>query len=164
MPIIMTLIRFNLFFFIGLCCLSCGPDYLFTEEKKIDAGQWAYRDTMDFKFTVADTAQFYNLFADFEYADTFPLQNVYLRLHTLFPDGKRLSRVRSFDLFDAQGNSTGKCSGHTCNTRFALQEKAFFNLPGTYVITLEQFTRRDPLPGVSMAGLSVEKTGEARGK
>jgi gliding motility-associated lipoprotein GldH len=158
----MNLLKVNLFVFIVLCGVSCGPDYLFTEEKKIDAGQWTYRDTLDFKFTITDTAQLYNLFADIEYADTFPLQNVYMRLHTQFPDGKRLTRVRSFDLFDVQGNATGKCSGHTCDTRFMLQEKAFFNLPGTYTITMEQFTRRDPLPGIRTAGLAVEKTGKAR--
>ena len=36
------------------------------------------------------------------------------------------------------------------------------NIPGTYTITLEQFTRRDPLPGINIAALAVEKTGEAR--
>lgn len=154
--------RFCLFACIVACFTSCGPDYLYSEEKKIQNGQWAYRDTMDFSFTVTDTSQFYNLFADFEYADTFPMQNVYLRLYTRFPDGKRSARVRSFDLFDAQGNTTGKCSGHTCNTRFTLQDKAYFNIPGTYTITLEQFTRRDPLPGINIAALAVEKTGEAR--
>ncbi|MCA0236691.1 MAG: gliding motility lipoprotein GldH [Bacteroidetes bacterium] len=154
--------RFFLFACIAASLTSCGPDYLYSEEKKIENGQWAYRDTMDFSFTVTDTSQFYNLFADFEYVDTFPMQNVYLRLYTRFPDGKRSARVRSFDLFDAQGKTTGKCSGHTCTTRFTLQDKAYFNLPGTYTITLEQFTRRDPLPGISKAALAVEKTGEKR--
>lgn len=128
----------------------------------MEAGQWNYRDTLDFRFTVTDTTQLYNLFADFEYVDTFPTQNIYLKLHTQFPDGRRMSRVRSFDLFDVQGNATGKSSGHTCNTRILLQDNAFFNLPGEYKITLEQFTRFDPLPGVNMAGLAVEKTGETR--
>ncbi len=145
-----------------LSIASCGPDYLFEEEKKIADGQWAYRDTLDFRFMVTDTAQLYNLFADFEYADTFPAQNIYLKLHTRFPDGKRMSRIRSFDLFDAQGSSAGKCSGHSCNTRILLQDKAYFNLPGEYMITLEQFTRRNPLPGVDVVGLAVEKTGVAR--
>ncbi len=141
---------------------SCGPDYLFEEEKKIADGQWNYRDTLDFRFTVTDTAQLYNLFADFAYADTFSTQNIYLKLHTRFPDGRRVSRIRSFDLFDAQGSAVGKCSGHACNTRILLQDKAYFNLVGEYMITLEQFTRRDPLPGMSEIGLAVEKTGAAR--
>ena len=153
----------SIFFVLLVSSLaSCGPDYLFEEEKKITDGQWNYRDTLDFRFTVTDTAQLYNLFADFAYADTFSTQNIYLKLHTRFPDGRRVSRIRSFDLFDAQGSAVGKCSGHACNTRILLQDKAYFNLLGEYMITLEQFTRRDPLPGMSAIGLAVEKTGAAR--
>lgn len=154
--------RYLFFVFTALCCYACGPDYLFREEKNITAGQWAYRDTLDFRFSVADTTQLYNLFADFEYVDTFPTQNIYLKLHTRFPDGKRTSRIRSFDLFDTEGNAAGKCSGHTCKARILLQDKAYFNLPGEYTITLEQFTRLDPLPGMNMAGFAVEKTGKER--
>ena len=153
----------SIFFVLLVSSLaSCGPDYLFEEEKKITDGQWNYRDTLDFRFTVTDTAQLYNLFADFAYADTFSTQNIYLKLHTRFPDGRRVSRIRSFDLFDAQGSAVGKCSGHACNTRILLQDKAYFNLLGEYMITLEQFTRRDPLPGMSAIGLAVEKMGAAR--
>jgi hypothetical protein len=45
-----------------------------------------------------------------------------------------------------------------------LQENAFFKLPGTYVITVEQFGRRDPLRGLKSVALQVEKTGKARGE
>jgi len=37
-----------------LSIASCGPDYLFEEEKKIADGQWTYRDTLDFRFTVEE--------------------------------------------------------------------------------------------------------------
>ena len=156
------LLRSTCFVLFVLSLASCGPDYLFEEEKEIADGQWNYRDTLDFRFTVTDTAQLYNLFADFEYADTFSTQNVYLKLHTRFPDGKRVNRIRSFDLFDAQGNAVGKCSGHACTTRILLQDKAYFNLPGEYTITLEQYTRFEPLPGINVVGVAVEKTGVAR--
>ncbi len=36
---------------IAIFMASCGPDYLFEEEKKIADGQWTYRDTLDFRFT-----------------------------------------------------------------------------------------------------------------
>jgi gliding motility-associated lipoprotein GldH len=141
---------------------ACGPDYFFQETKAISGGQWAYRDTLDFRFTVTDTLETYNLYLDFEYADTFSTQNLYVKLHTQFPDGKRLSKQKSFDLFDDQGKPHGKCSGGTCKQRTLLQEQAFFNRPGTYVITLEQYTRIDPLPGLQAAGLTMEATGIKR--
>lgn len=141
-----------------LTLVSCGPEYLFEEEKKIPNGQWAYRDTLDFKFEVADTTTLYNLHVDFVYADSFPNQNIYVKFHTRFPDGKRLSKPLSFDLFDPQGSPSGKCSGGECGAHIAIQQNAFFNQAGEYVITLEQYGRRDPISGVRSVGLSVEKT------
>ena len=156
--------RYLFFACIAFCCFSCGPDYLYKEEKPVAGGQWTYGDTLDFRFSIIDTAQLYNLYADFEYLDTFPTQNIYLKLYTRFPDGKRVSRVRSMDLFDTEGNSTGDCSGHACKTRILLQDKAYFNMTGEYAITLEQFTRIEPLPAINLVGLTVEKTGVPRGK
>lgn len=141
---------------------ACGPDYYFEENKPIEGSRWAYSDTLDFRFTVTDTLETYNIYLDFEYADTFPNQNIYLKLYTRFPDGKRLGKQKSFDLFDAQGKSLGECSGTTCRLHTVLQERAFFNKPGEYVITLEQYTRSNPLPGIKAVGLALEATGVKR--
>ena len=149
-----------LFFVLILFLASCGPSYLFEEEKTIVNGQWAYRETLDFKFSVADTTALYNLYVNFAYADSFPNQNVYVKFHTRFPDGKRLSKPLSFDFFDPMGNASGKCSGGDCSTQIAIQQNAFFQKAGDYIITLEQFGRVDPLPGMKTVGLSVEKAGK----
>ncbi len=155
-------IRFILLIFIALDLASCEQNIFFSEKKDIPNAVWMYRDTLDFKFSVTDTAELYNMFVDFEHADTFPNQNVYLKLYTRFPDGKRLSRSRSFDLFNAQGESSGECSGGQCHVHSLLQENAYFNRPGEYVITLEQFMRRDSLPGMKSVGLVIEKTGKKK--
>lgn len=143
-------------FLFALLLAACDSGYSFKEKKDIPNGQWTYQDTLDFRFTIEDTSATYNIYLDFEHADTFSTQNLYVRLYTKFPDGARLSKQRSFDLFDLQGAPHGQCSGHTCRLHVLLQENAFFNLPGEYVITLEQFTRRDPLPGIYAIGLAVE--------
>jgi gliding motility-associated lipoprotein GldH len=137
---------------------ACGPNYLFEEEKDIQTEGWTYADTLDFRFSIADTAALYNLSVAFSYADTFPNQNVYIKFYTKFPDGKRLSKPLSFDLFDPEGKPAGKCSGGTCSTNIPIQQNAFFEKPGEYVITLEQFGRREALPGIKTIGLMVEKT------
>jgi len=152
----------KLIFFAAITSMSlsaCGPDFFYQSEKEIaDGGRWMYRDTVDFAFTVRDTAALYNMFLDVTYADSFPNQNLYLKLYTRFPDGQRISKPYSFDLFNALGDSNGDCSGHRCKLRSVLQQHAFFNQPGEYVITLEQFMRRDSLPGVVAVGLALEKT------
>jgi gliding motility-associated lipoprotein GldH len=141
---------------------GCRGNVLFEDERDIAAAGWSYRDTVDFRFEVTDTAAVYNLYLEFEHADTFAFQNVYLKLSTRFPDGRRMTVVRSFDLFDGQGDSYGRCSGGACSARLALQEDAFFEQAGEYALTLQQHTRRDPLPGMGAVGLVVEKTEKRR--
>ena len=148
------------FFVLILAFAACGPSSLFDEEKTVPNGQWAYRDTLDFKFNVPDTSALYNLYVNFLYADSFPNQNVYVKFYTRFPDGKRLSTPLSFDFFDPIGNPAGKCSGKECRAQIAIQQNAFFEKAGEYTITLEQFGRLDPLPGIKKVGLSVEKAGK----
>ncbi len=141
-----------------LCSLAaCGPDYLFESKQDIPGGEWAYGDTLNFQFEVRDTATRYDFYLDFDYAGDFAFQNIYLKLSTLYPNGKRLSKVRSFDLFDTQGTSLGTGSGEWHQFRASLQDNAFFNQPGPYTVTVEQFTRRDVLPSIRSVGLAVAR-------
>lgn len=142
--------------FYGLLQTACGHQYFYQERKNIPNQQWTYHDTLDFRFDIADTSKTYNLYLDFEYVDSFPTQNLYLRLHTLFPDAKRLSKQKSIELFDAYGAPVGSCSNHKCQAHILLQEHTYFDRPGPYVITLEQFTRRDSLPGLFTIGMSID--------
>lgn len=147
-----------------LALLSCQNNFVIEEKKSIPGGQWMYRDTLDFQFNISDTAALYNLYVDFEHAADFPNQNLYVRLHTRFPDGKRLSKPRSFDLFSSEGKPTGKCSGDDCTLRAMLQENTYFNQPGEYLITIEQYMRQDSLPGIKAVGLAIEKIAQGKGK
>lgn len=145
----------------ALVCLSaCENNYHYNETQEIAGGNWTYSDTLDFRFRIDDTMAMYNLYLDIRYADTFATQNVYVKLHTVFPDGKRMSKQRSFDLFDARGQPLGECSGRTCRLHTLLQENAYFNAPGEYRIALEQYTRRDVLPGILSIGLSLDAVGQ----
>lgn len=146
----------------ALALSACTSNVLFEEKKDLPAGGWTYRDTLDFRYTVTDTAQLYNLYLDFVYADSFPHQNLYVRLHTLFPDGKRPGKLKSFDFFSPQGQPLGRRSGRDNQLGVLLQENTFFNQPGDYVLTMEQYTRREMLAGLRSVGLRVEKTGVIR--
>ena len=144
-----------LLFALGL--IACGKSYVYESETEIPNGVWGYRDTIDFKFEIKDTAALYNLYVDFDHADSYPSQNVYVKLYTRFPDGMRLSKVVSFDFFNAAGKPNGKCSGQDCSIDMLLQSNAFFNQAGEYVLTLEQYTRTEQLEGVKSVGFRLEK-------
>ncbi|HNL37825.1 MAG TPA: gliding motility lipoprotein GldH [Saprospiraceae bacterium] len=146
----------------SLIWTACNNNVIFEQEQKIQGARWNYADTLNFSFDVSDTTFLYNLYLDFTYLDSFPHQNLYLRLHTLFPDGKRAQKLRSFNLFDPSGNPLGKSSGHEMTLQTMLQENAYFKLPGTYTITLEQYGRTDALPGIQAVSMRVEKNGKRK--
>ncbi len=157
-----TSISTALLLLLAIGLTACGDNFTFKSEIKIPNGQWAYTDTLDFKVPVSDTAQLYNLYIQFTHADTFPTQNIYLKLYTRFPDGKRVSRIRSFDLYDIEGKPAGKCSGTSCATRLLLQNNLYFNQMGEYTITLEQYSRSNLLGGITAVGIMMEKAAKKR--
>jgi gliding motility-associated lipoprotein GldH len=158
----------SFFAILSTCCFTlsvfflpaCGANYLYESKQDIPNDQWLYSDSMRFTFEVKDTSKRYNFYLDFDYDDQYTSQNIYLRLSTQYPNGKQLTKVRSFDLFDAGGTPMGKSSGSSHTLRTALQEHAFFNQIGQHTVTIAQFMRRDSLPGMRAIGLAVEQLGD----
>ncbi len=146
------------FISLSLFTWACNDNVLFQSEKEIANSIWTYQDSINIAFNIADTSKLYNMYLTMEHRDTFATQNIYLQLHTKFPNGKRLSRIRSFDLYNIKGEPTGKCSGHQCEVKFALQENAYFNQVGEHVLTIVQNTRQDALGNIQKVGLRIEKT------
>jgi gliding motility-associated lipoprotein GldH len=136
---------------------ACGDGYAYQKRLAVNPQAWTYADTLDFRFTITDTTARYNLYVDVTHADTFAWQNLYTRLYTRFPDGRRLNKPLSFDLYTSRGESNGKCSGNTCRVETVLQANTRFDQAGEYVITVAQFMRQDSLRGIVEVGLAVEK-------
>lgn len=141
---------------------SCGPDYLFQKEVTLAGDQWSYVDTLNFDVEVQNIDRLYNIFLDVEHAVDFPRQNMYIKIHTGFPDGQRQSELVSLELANKAGVWYGRCGSDWCNLRIPLQMGAFFDQQGAYQLTLEQYTRLNPLPGVRTLALNIERTDQQR--
>ena len=153
----------NILVLLGLFLLvGCGPSYFFEQKKDIPNGVWTWRDSLDFVFEIKDTTAIYNLYLDVKAKDSYPNENIYLKLFTGFPDGHRLEYTRSFNVFDTKGALIGKRSGSAATQQFVLQENAFFSTPGSYKITVQQFLRLDSIEGIESIGLAVQKTEQKR--
>ncbi len=135
---------------------GCSSEALY--EKRIalpDAG-WSYEDTLRFDFEIEDTAQLYTLSLEVEHSDEYPFQNLYVRIHTGYPNGESSVQLVSLELAEKTGVWLGKCRGSTCRLRIPIQSKTYFNQPGTYTLALEQYMRRSPLPGLKGFTFRVE--------
>lgn len=152
--------------FIAFCAvvflMGCGPDYILDQDYEIKDTNWTYVDTLDFKVDIPDAQKIYNLYIEIEHATDFPRQNMYVMIHTQFPSGKRIREQVSLEMADKTGVWFGDCDADWCTFSIPIQQGAYFDIPGTYVFTLEQYMRLDPLPGVKRMGFKIEDTGQRR--
>ncbi len=145
----------------ALFCSGCGPDYVLEERHAFEGGQWPYADSLSFQARIDDTLALYNLYLDIDHSvQDFPFQNLYIRIHTTFPDGQRLTETVSLELANRAGAWHGDCNANACSLRINLQDNAFFEQAGVYAFVIEQYTRRDPLPGVQAISFLIEKIGQ----
>ncbi len=149
-------VLFSLFFVVLLT--SCDSrNFIFNESQSIEAGAWKYADTKDYAFDIADTSKVYNIYLSLNHAEDYAYQNLYLKIHTLFPSGKKMEQQVSFELADKYGKWYGDC-GSQCELEVDLQKGAYFNEVGKHTITLEQFMRKDPIDGINKLSVMVEET------
>ncbi len=144
--------------FSVLFLISCDSrNFIFNESQSIEEGDWKYADTKAYTFDIADTSKVYNIYLSLDHAEDYAYQNLYLKIHTLFPSGKKMEQQVSFELADKYGKWYGDC-GSNCALEVDLQKGAYFNEVGKHTITLEQFMRKDPIDGINELSLMVEET------
>lgn len=141
---------------------ACGPNFVYENERTFEDGRWTHQDSLVNTFTITDTSRLYNLHLFLEHGSDFPSQNTYVRVHTTFPDGERFTRQISLELADKAGNWLGDCSRERCSLDIPLQQGAFFNQAGDYQLTIEQYSRKNPLPAIHRVGFALEDTEDIR--
>ena len=134
---------------------SCGETPCYDEFHPLPDSGWTYADSIPFSFEVKDTSKAYDLLLRLDHSPDFPYSNFYVQIHTRYPDGKSLKQVLSLELAAKSGLWFGRCNRKRCSLSLPLQEQVHFNQTGTYHITLEQYSRKDTLPGIFGAGLEL---------
>lgn len=154
---------------IAICTLlsstlftACGPNFVYEVEEELPAAGWTYQDSLQATFTITDTNQIYNLHLQLNHSPDFAFQNVYVKMHTLFPNGQRLEEQVSLELAHRVGRWHGDCSSESCLLSIPIQEGAYFNQVGDYAIVVEQFSRNNPLEGINSIGFALEETDQRR--
>ena len=153
----------SLFCLLSLVFLSmaCGPDYAYRQTHELDGDAWSYADSLTFEFAVPDTTTIYDLYLEVVHSATYDNQNLYVLIHTNFPDGQRLSEQVSLELSD-KGRWEGDCRGDWCTVSIPIQSDAYFNQTGPHQFVLEQYMRRNPVAGIRSLGLFIQETGDSR--
>jgi gliding motility-associated lipoprotein GldH len=150
--------QFVLSAFLFLLFAACGPKYAINKTYDIPDNQWTYADSLRFEFAVNDTTTLYNLLLEIKHSTDFSTQNLYTQIHTQFPNGMRLSKPVSLELANKIGIWQGDCNSKSCTMKIPIQEGAYFNQAGNYIITIEQFMRDSVINGVQSVTFKVLET------
>jgi len=147
------------FLLLALALSSCNKSRVFEKNIDFDNNTWAIADIQEFKFEIKDTAPKYAIYFNIRNAIFYEYYNLYVK-HTLIgPDGKQLStNLHELFLMDkSTGEPLGEGAGDIFDHQVLALKNQTFAQRGTYTIKLQQYMRRDPLPGIMSVGVRVEK-------
>jgi gliding motility-associated lipoprotein GldH len=141
--------------FLLLFCSCDNAQYLFSENTSIENEVWHANNQIPFHFTVTDTQEIYKIGFNIRYTNAYPMQNIYLFLHTVFPNGMKAHDTIDINLFSPEGKPLGT-KGKTIEL---LEYFSWVQFPvaGQYTMSLEQAMRTDSLPGMVSVGLYIAK-------
>ena len=137
---------------------SCDKNRIFEQNHDLENNSWPIAAIQEFKFEVKDTSKKYAIYFNVRNAVSYEYYNLYLK-HTLTgPDGKMLStNLHELYLMDKKsGKPLGDGAGDIFDHQVLALKDQTFAQPGTYTIKLQQYMRRDPLPGIMAVGIRVE--------
>jgi gliding motility-associated lipoprotein GldH len=131
---------------------SCDrANYLINKSEAVENEEWIVDNWVPFYFSVSDTQKIYEIGFNMRYTEHYPKQNMYIFLHTVFPDRTSTHDTLSVDLFSPAGEPYGK--GRRVKELHQGISYVKFPMPGDYTMFLEQAMRMDTLPGVVSVGL-----------
>ena len=139
---------------------ACQDGVLYEKTQEIHNGIWSYKDTLAFAFTPPDTTTRYDISLNITHTGAYPNQNIYTKVHTIYPDKSRKTQILSFDLAENSGAWYGTKSwfSDTYTCEYLMQKGIFFPSKGTYGMVIEQYSRESELKNINAVEVIVEKS------
>lgn len=136
---------------------QCDSKRFYDENAVVKNGIWNNKDLKIFDVTISDTLSRYNFFLNIRNDGNYPFSNLYLFIHTTFPDGHKAIDTVECQLADYDGKWRGQGMGSLKFNRFEFQRGVRLAKPGKYSFALEQAMRVDDLKGIRDIGIRIEK-------
>ncbi|MCK9447489.1 MAG: gliding motility lipoprotein GldH [Bacteroidales bacterium] len=147
-----------IFAFIAVAMYSCQPNTLFDQVQSIETDGWSISNEIPFNFDVQDTNQLYSFFMHIRNDDSYRYSNLYVFMHTRFPNGNITRDTIECVLADPTGKWFGKGTGRFQDHKILLNPSIKFPLQGIYQIQIEQAMREEPLKGIKAVGIRIEQS------
>lgn len=150
-----------LFFLLLLPLLllnSCGKEAFFDEMVEIPEHSWSHSDMIQFKVDVDDTVNTFDFFVNVRHTKSYGYSNLFVFLHTVAPNGNKMTDTLEFPMADPEGNYVGNVSGGLVLNRIIVKKETRFPKSGTYTFVIEQAMRDKELEEITDVGLTIVKS------
>ena len=137
---------------------SCGKETFFDEMVEIPAHRWSHTDMIQFKVDVKDTVNNFDFFVNIRHTKSYGYSNLFVFLHTIAPDGRKMTDTLEFPMADPEGNYVGDVSGGLVLNRIIVKKQTRFPKSGTYTFVVEQAMREKELEEITDVGLTIVNT------
>ncbi len=134
--------------------IRCEEKPFFAKKLSME-NNWSYSNELSFPIKIDRLDQTYDLILSLTYGTDFGYQNIYVKIITQYPSGKKDEDILSLNLANGAGLFLGDCNSSKCEIDLLLQEKFKFNEKGKYVITIIQNGREENLEDVYAAELKL---------
>lgn len=147
------------FFLIMLLYIACDSQRVYDTFSPIaDTKGWNYDQKMSFEVPIIDTTSRYNIYINLRHTTDFPYSNIWLKINTIFPSGKKIEGRVNLPLADKSGKWYGSGSGDIITIQIPIQENAQMRETGNYRFDINQDMRMNPLSNILDVGIRIEKT------
>lgn len=140
--------------FIGIL-MGCDDAVVYENNQSFTDNTWVYDDPKTFSFEIKDSLMPIKLSVNLRTTTSYAYSNIYMFMHSNYPNGYSDIDTLEFFLADPKGNWLGDNSGTVVENR-AMLSKGTFPTTGIYTFKLEQAMRNDSLSEILDVGIRVE--------
>ena len=135
---------------------SCGNGS-YNERTILPNAEWAQENRVSFDIAVSDSTCGYVFGLDVRHLENYRYSNLFVFLHTTFPNGNITHDTIECTLAMPDGRWIGKSSGSMRDLHIPLNESLRFPLCGNYHFEIEQAMREPVLKGITDIGIFIEQ-------
>lgn len=123
----------------------------------IIGSNWSYINKVKIPVQIADESAEYSLFINLRHTGDYKYSNIFLLIHQVGPEGKRITERKEFKLANPDGEWLGSGSGNLYSYQLPYKEALKFSKKGNHVFEIEQNMRDNPLKEITDVGIRLER-------
>ena len=145
-------------FFVGITLIqACNTLDIYEKTASLPRHEWQSSNRLPFTFDIKDSVGYYNFYFVIRHTESYHYNNIWLDLAFAFPNEKPRTQRFNIELANNNNGWLGTAMDDIIEQRVLINKQPLRLHAGTYIFTIQQIMREDPLQNVLNAGLRVEK-------